>query len=148
MAGKFYYYSIRRVKKRGKKDGRDWRWKFFPFSKEQKEPDPPLNQGEPSEFEKELLEAAEQNLSREAQRWAKLDEKLHKDCRDAEDRYNEAKKTLEKERKEHADSVVVYEKAQERFLNQPTPPPSKGMVLVHSFGSYYSGRVYFQRPGL
>jgi len=125
MAGKnIRYYSSRYVKKRGKQDGRDWRWIFvppkWPFW-EKKEPDPLLDQEEPTEFEKELLGGANENLSRILQGWSDIDKKLHKNCQDAEDKYRMAKAAVEKESSEHKKAIENYETAKAHFYNQPMP---------------------------
>lgn len=67
---KYYRLSLREVKRQGKKDGRDWQWKpwrplpsGWPFW-ESKEPDPPVNQKEPSQYEAKLISLAHKNLKK------------------------------------------------------------------------------------
>ena len=68
-------YTHKKVKRRGKIDGRDWKYSFWPFKTEKpQEPNP--DQDQPAQFEGELLKAAENDISREAENWVKLDEKL------------------------------------------------------------------------
>jgi hypothetical protein len=133
--------SSRDVKKRGKKDGKDWRWKpWRPLPGwpvwETIGSDPPVNQKKPSEYEKKLLEGAEENLSRIAQDWSAMDEALHKNCMDAEDRYKTAKKnigindsgdivTAEKEYRNAQNAQNKYEDTKNKFHIQPLPHISK-----------------------
>jgi hypothetical protein len=124
------YYSSRYVRKRGKKDGRDWCWEpFFPFRKS-KEADPPIDQSDPAEFEKELLSGADENLSRISQRWSDIDKKLHENCRNAEDRYKSAKATVDRESSEHKEAMTNYETAKVHFYNQPMPHMSKTLFWI------------------
>jgi hypothetical protein len=69
-------YTYRGVRRAGKKDGRNWRWKFWPFSKSPKESQPEQTQEEPSEFEKELKEGSETIIRRLLIAWENLDTKL------------------------------------------------------------------------
>ncbi len=100
MAGKnTRYYSNRQVKKRGKQDGRDWRWKFFPPKwpfQESKQPDPSIDQEEAAEFEKELIRGANESLTYISQEWSDIDKELHENCKDAEDKYRMAKVAVKK----------------------------------------------------
>jgi hypothetical protein len=73
------YLSLREVRSQGKRDGRPWRWKFMPPSWpfwETKEPDPPVNQKEPSQYESKLISIAHENLERIGSQWSDEDEKL------------------------------------------------------------------------
>lgn len=123
MAAK-YYYSVRKVKNKGRGDGRDWRWKSFPPKwpfQETKQPDPPIAQEEPAEFEKELLRVANENLSRILHKWHDIDGKLTKNCVNAEDRYKAAKAGTEKEGGEHKEAINNYKSAKEIFYALPLP---------------------------
>lgn len=114
----------RKVKKRGKKDGRDWRWKFFPPRwpfREPKDSDPLIAQEDPTEFEKELIGRANENISRILQEWYEIDKTLHKNCMNAEDRFKTTKAVIEKESGEHKEAIENYKAAKEQFYKQPMP---------------------------
>jgi hypothetical protein len=134
MAGKnIRYYSSRQVKKRGKQDGRDWKWKFFPPKwpfQESKQPDPSIDQEEPTEFEKELLRGANENLTSISQKWSAIDKELHNNCRDAEDKYRTAKAAVKKESSEHEEAIKYYETVKARFYNYPMPHISNTLFWI------------------
>ncbi len=126
-------YTARKVRRRGKKDGRNWEWKFFPPKwpfQVIKDTDPPVGQEEPTEFEKELLEGAEQNLSRLVQEWSEIDRKLHRDCTDAEDIYISAKTAVDKESGEHSEAIENYKTAKEDYYSLPMPNISATLFWV------------------
>ena len=127
------YYSSRQVNKRGKQDGRDWKWKFFPPKwpfQESKQPDPSIDHEGPTEFEKELLRGANENLTRISQKWSDIDKELHKNCRDAEDKYRTAKAAVKRESSEHEEAIKYYETAKARFYNYPMPHISNTLFWV------------------
>lgn len=117
-------YTYRKVKRKGKKDGRDWRWKFWPPKwpfRESKEPDPPIDQEEPAEFEKELIRGANENISRILHDWHDIDEKLTKNCANAEDIYKSAKGALDTGNSGHREAIENYETAKALFYALPMP---------------------------
>jgi|GEM_PF-2099384 len=134
MAGKnTRYYSNRQVKKRGKQDGRDWRWKFFPPKwpfQESKQPDPSIDQEEAAEFEKELIRGANESLTYISQEWSDIDKELHENCKDAEDKYRMAKVAVKKESSEHEEAIKNYEAVKTRFYNYPMPLISKTLFWI------------------
>ena len=152
MARKVKYYSLREVKRRGKIDGRDWRWKpWRPFPGwplwERKEPTPALDQQEPSEYEKQLLEDAEQNISRLLQEWHQKDKELHKRCANAEDNYKNIKESVNKENQEHIDAIKNYEKAREEYNSLPKPHWTGWqywipLILITSGEMLFNGLVF------
>ncbi len=134
MGTETYYYSIRKVKNKGMKDGRDWQWKFFPPKwpfQETKQPDPPIDQEEPAEFEKELRRGANKNLSHILHKWHDIDKNLSKNCANAEDRYKNAKAVTEQEGGEHKEAIDNYKTAKEKFYSLPMPNiPAKLFWIV------------------
>ncbi|MEW6616089.1 MAG: hypothetical protein AB1401_11595 [Thermodesulfobacteriota bacterium] len=134
MAGKnIRYYSNRQVKKRGKQDGRDWKWKFFPPKwpfQESKQPDPSIDQEEPTEFEEELLRGANESLTYISQEWYNIDKELHENCKNAEDKYRIAKAAVKKESIEHEDAIKNYEAVKARFYNYPMPRISNTLFWI------------------
>jgi hypothetical protein len=116
-----YKYTYRKVKKRGKKDGRDWQWDpYFPFRRA-KDPDPPIDQEEPTEYEKDMLRGANENLSRILHEWHEIDERLTKNCANAEDIYKSAKNAVDKESGEHKEAIENFQRAKEQFYALSMP---------------------------
>lgn len=136
-------YTVRAVKKRGKKDGSDKYWDFtsWPFRKT-KQTDPPLDQAEPTEYEEKLLQFSRENLKRLTQRWSSLDERMYKSCLDTEDQYHAAKAAIERESAEHREAIGKYEAAKARFFSFPVPhiPPT---VYWFLFAVVTVGEVLF-----
>lgn len=102
MAKGIKYYRLRKVKRQGKRDGRDWQWKpWRPFPGwplwETKEPDPPVAQKEPSQYESKLISIAHENLERIANDWAKEDEKLTEEYCNAKDKKEALESKIAKE---------------------------------------------------
>jgi hypothetical protein len=65
------YFSSKRVKRKGREDGRDWYYDpCFPFRKP-KESDPPLDQDAPSLFEENLSGSANTNIAAILTEWSK-----------------------------------------------------------------------------
>ncbi|MBE0427710.1 MAG: hypothetical protein IBX72_13840 [Nitrospirae bacterium] len=124
------YYTNRSVRKRGKQDGRDWVWGPFCLSRKPKQSDPPNDQEEPTEFEKELLRGANENLSRISQKWSDIDKKLYKNCRDAEDKYKRAKSAVDRESGEHKVALENYETTKADFYKQPMTHMSKTLFWL------------------
>ena len=73
------FYTHRRARKQGARDGRDWRWKFWPPAppfREPKQPTPAQDQQGDSTFETVLKDAVEADMQRIATHWKVADEKL------------------------------------------------------------------------
>jgi len=122
MATGVNYYRLREVRRAGKRDGRNWKWKFVPLSWppwEIKEPDPPVDQKEPSQYEANLISFAHANLERIGKGWSQEDERLTAEYCNAKGN----KENLEKEKgladEEIKDAVDRFEEARERFLAFP-----------------------------
>ena len=74
-----YVYTHRKVRKQGLRDGRDWRWKFWPPRwpfREPKDPQPPVSQTTHSEFERALKDVAEEHMQSLAEEWSDLDKQM------------------------------------------------------------------------
>lgn len=149
-----YVYTYGSVKRKGKKDGRDWRWKFWPPKwpfRESKEPIPPISQSEPAQFESALTEAAEADMQSLAEEWKAMDEKLKPEYCQAEAERGIAKETYEKEAGEEKTALGVYEKASEAFLKVPSPPLSPSWMrfwlFVIAIGEFPLNAVVFQVLG-
>ena len=56
-------YTYRGVVNGGKKDGRNWKWKFWPFLKNDKPREPNPDQVETASFEEELFQLGENEIA-------------------------------------------------------------------------------------
>ncbi|MEW6213986.1 MAG: hypothetical protein AB1478_02085 [Nitrospirota bacterium] len=116
------YYSLRKVKRQGKKDGRSWKWKFMPPTWpfwETKDPDPPVNQKEHSQYEAKLISLAHGNFERLGEEWSKEDEKLTQEYCNAKGEKEDFELQIEKESEQYKDAIIQYKKAKNIFFNYP-----------------------------
>lgn len=128
---KIRYYSLREVKKVGKQDGRSWRWKFMPPSWpfwETKEPDPPVNQKEPSQYEATLISISHENLERTCKAWSEEDHKLTENYCNAKRQRDALKSLQEDETEEHEDALISLEKARLEFSKYP---PTRWPLIIY-----------------
>lgn len=159
MAKGIKYYSLREVKRQGKRDGRDWQWKpWRPFPGwplwETKEPDPPVAQKEPSQYESKLISIAHENLERIANDWAKEDEKLTEEYCNAKDKKEALESKIAKEYKEHKEAIENYEKAKRAFSEFPPRWIPLGVywlifglvILGEGLFNYYVFQLFGQTP--
>lgn len=115
---RYTYRGIRRV---GKKDGRNWNWKFWPFIKTPKEPQPELNQTVPAEFEKEYKECGETIIRGFSSDWEETDSKLKpKFCR-ALKNYMHLKDQYKKESTEAIEAKAQFDEAAKKFYELQAP---------------------------
>ncbi len=117
-------YSYRCVVKRAKKDARNWKWKFWPFLKEEKPKEPKTDQEIEAQYERELNQSGEQQISKIAEDWKESDYKLKPDYCEALKRYTIAYNTLAEEKGEMNESLAEYKVAKEKF-NRFEPPSIK-----------------------
>lgn len=122
-------YTYRSVIKRAKKDARDWKWKFWPFLKEKKPKEPKTDQEIESQFERELLQSGENQISQIAEEWKERDMKLKPNYCAAKKRYEAAYKTLTEEKGEMSESVKEYRAAKEVF-DKFEPPSLKPLWML------------------
>lgn len=122
-------YSYRSVVKRAKKDARDWKWKFLPFLKEKKPKEPKTDQEIESQFERELLQSGENQISQIAEEWKERDEKFKPDYCAALILYNSAYNTLKEEKGEMSESVKEYKAAKDIFDKFEPPSLKPGWML-------------------
>jgi len=114
-------YTHRSVVCRAKKDARNWRWKFWPFAKEEKAKEPKTDQTIDAQYEKELLQLAESLMAETAEKWKDLDMKLKPEYCETNKEKVIAKKRWELESKEAKQSSGEFEKAKEIFYKFQPP---------------------------
>lgn len=117
-------YSHRQVVRKGKKDGRNWKWKFWPFVKQDKPQSPRPGQTEPAAFEKELIQVAEGDISREAEKWMERDRELKPKYCQALVAVKAAKQKFHKEDKEAQAALKAFETAEAEYKKLELPPVS------------------------
>ena len=115
-------YTYRSVVRRARKDARNWKWKFWPFVKENKPKEPKTDQQIESQFERELNQSGENQISHIAEEWKERDLKLKPDYCAALKRYTAAYKTLAEEKGEMSESLKEYNNAKE--IHDKFQPPS------------------------
>lgn len=126
-------YTYKSVRREGKRDGRDWRWKFWPPKwpfREPKEPIPPLDQIEPSQYEVNLKEVAEADMQLIAEEWGEVDKKLKPEYCRTRAEYRSAKESFAKESSEAAVAREVFERTNEALNSLPPPNMNPGIMLL------------------
>jgi len=111
------YYTERGVRKKGKYDGRSWRWRFGWPLREEKDP-VPSSDNETSPFERQLIMDAEADLQRLVQTWKEMDKELYNKCVVAAERYKNAKDKFESAKKKKEKEVGEYEGGEDSALKQ------------------------------
>jgi len=125
MARRIKYYSLREIRRKGKRDGRDWRWKpWRPLPSgwplwETKNPEPPVDQRELSQYESKLISVAHENLERIGSEWSNEDENLTEEYCNSKAKLKELKDKIEDEKEECKDAIGLLEKAREGFSKYP-----------------------------
>lgn len=122
-------YSIRKARKQGKKDGRNWKWKFWPFTKEEKKAVPEDNFTDIAPYEKEIKEGIEKDISDLAEKWEEKDKELKKRYCQALSEFNESKKRLEKETKEAEQAKSRLDSASKKLIEIGRPHISSGWKI-------------------
>ena len=113
-------YSHCSVTRKGKKDGRNWKYSFWPFRSE-KPSVPKTDQELSPQFETELIKAAENNVSVEAEKWKNLDQGLKPRYCQAVAELKNARKGYNKESAEADLARDEYEKAKTRYEEMTMP---------------------------
>jgi len=109
-----HHYTHRRVVRKGKRDGRSWRYTIWPF-KQLKSPEPKSDQDIPAQYEVEIIKAAENKISHEAEKWKALDEKLKPDYCEKLSVRNSALKEFSKESEEAEISQREFDTAKQKY---------------------------------
>ena len=113
--------TMREIRRRGKIDGRGFKWKCWPFVKEHRDVDPKVDQEIPSAYATWFIDVIKNNVDSLENEWQEADTVLKNECDNAEDRYIELKESLDKSLGEHRELAEVYRKAKEKFQLLPVP---------------------------
>lgn len=143
-------YSHRYVTRKGKKDGRDWKWQFWPL-KDNKPREPKSDQQIVAHFEDELLRATEAQIAKEAEDWKKTDQKLKPRYCEAVSKLKEAKEIETRESNEAQQAEREFEKAKRKYQQISLPSLSAGWrnfwLILISIGEFPLNSVVFSLFG-
>jgi hypothetical protein len=110
------HYSEGRAAKRGKLDGRDYRWIFWPFTRDKKEADPPIESQEPSEYQEELITRLKERVDViEHKNWGMVNEKLKEACQKCRTSYMDIKGRLKSAETQAGEELRKAKEALSRF---------------------------------
>ena len=104
-------YTYRSVKRRGRLDGRPWKWTVWPFR--EAKPSKPLTDQDTAPFELELKEAGDKVMSQVAVRWQTEDEDLRRQYCAAFAECLAAKEMFDSETKEAKDAAGVFDETRD-----------------------------------
>lgn len=121
-------YTRWRVARIARQDGRRYRWVFWPFQREAKDPMPPDGSQERASFEETLCQAAEADMQELAKEWQIEDEKLFPEYCRAFHYAKTLEERLQKEGKEADEASDAYKTARETF--QALDPPPMGRLTA------------------
>jgi len=146
-----HIYSYRKVVNTAKKDARAWRWKFWPFLKEEKARVPRTDQTESPSYWEELFQLGENLIANIVEKWKILDMKLKPEFCDAKNEDARADKELERLTKEKESSFIEYKQAKDK-LNEFKPPALDKtwefvLLIIIGVSELFINRLIFQLFG-
>lgn len=120
-----YWYTLRKVRKQAKLDGREWQWNKplflrWPLIKEHT-PYPLQAQETCAQYELSLAKRAHEEIRRNAEAWRTEDEKLKPAYCTAKRNVEALQKTLDKEEREAQGVSKPFKDALRAFMNFPPP---------------------------
>jgi hypothetical protein len=114
-----YRYNYSKAKRRGKKDGRNW--KGFLFFKKPKDPFPPDNYSDHAPFERELKEAADSEIRDFYNKWTERDRELKASYCETLKKYRDADIQFKNKSGSTERSWEDYQKSLEGLRNLGVP---------------------------
>ncbi|MBK9107299.1 MAG: hypothetical protein IPM92_02675 [Saprospiraceae bacterium] len=148
---KKYIYTRNKVCKKGKLDGRGWRWKLWPFTKEEFPVQPEDNRQDPALYEMELMKAGDDWLSDLATEWSSQDKKLKPLYCDAFIKAQACAMNLETEKAEFDSAKKEYDEALEEFEDLQAPAFSKTgeyiLIALLAVAEFYFNYMIFSVMG-
>lgn len=145
-----FTYTHRAVKRMGHRDGRDWRWRFFPFrTSKARRPEP---EARAALREREFKEAAESDMELYANQWREEDrEHLKEDFCQAESEYERARQVFAVETEQDEGAHEVFEVVRREYLKAEQPGLNPQWMLVWlaviGAGEFFLNSVVFQVLG-
>jgi hypothetical protein len=126
-------YSQYAVKRQGKKDGRNFAWKIWPFAKRAKDPTPRIDEEEFPFYENEIFEVGESEMHQISKKWAEIDHKLKTDYCIALSTQLDAEKNYMKEIAEADTAGKDLEPFKKEYQSIATPAISHKWMYVWLF---------------
>lgn len=114
-------YSQFTVKRQGKKDGRNFAWKIWPFTKRAKDPTPKIDEEDFPFYENEIFEVGESTMHQISKRWMEIDHKLKADYCIALSAQIDAEKNYLKEIEESDTAGKDLEPFKQQYQSLATP---------------------------
>ncbi len=143
-------YTYRSVTRRGRKDGRDWNWKFWPL-KAEKHREPKTDQEIPAQYETEILQMGLSNISEIAEEWKELDKKLKPEYCKALAAYDRADQRYKKEAGEEKQAADEFDIARKKYEEVSPPALAPGWkrfwLIVLGLGEFPINAMIFQILG-
>jgi len=133
------------ARRMGKKDGRSWRWRLWPFLRTPKDAMPPKDQTSPAEYELGLKKLAEERIQRISIAWEDLCTKLKPDYTRTQEKVNTLEVRTVKESDEAKAAKAEYDKTSAAFFELEGPGLSHSWML---FWLFVIGIVEFPLNGL
>jgi hypothetical protein len=122
-------YSQQYTQLIGRRNGRNFRWKFWPFIKISKEPIPTIDDTVIPQFEHELFEAAESEIIRISEKWKQTDQYLKTNYCKAVIEHKDAHESYEKEVKEAITALNTFERIKGQLEELTAPSLSAFWTL-------------------
>lgn len=118
-------FTLWKARRRGRKDGRNWQWEFWPFFRKSKPAEPKTDQTMPAQYETVLVKAGQNDVAKIAGKWKKLDIRLKPRYCQALKALHAARQRAEKEGLEAQQAMPEYETAKKNFqeLDMPALDP-------------------------
>jgi hypothetical protein len=123
-------YKESSIRRKGRKDGRNHFWKFWPFKKKSKDPVPSLTQKEIAAFENVLFNFTSNDLEKISEKWSNRDQVLKPDVGNAYVTLVKAEERYRKEKSEVDAIVKDYEKAKHDYFDVPSPSFSPILATI------------------
>lgn len=129
-------YTYGKVIRQGKKDGRDFEWVLWPFTKRPKSRVPHAGEKEISPYEMRLKEAGDEIIKRAEDKWHKLDTDLKSKYCQSLKQVTDLRKMKDKETGEAVAAKQQYEEALNKFksFDKPALTPFWMMLLLIVIG--------------
>jgi len=126
-------YTHRKVKRKGKLDGRDFKWALWPFHKNPKDSYPPVDQKTPAMFESELFEVGQKEIISLTAEWKDKDKEYKAEYCRILHHIDATEENLAAETKDVTAAKEVFQAAQNKLNEFEAPDLSKRAELLLLF---------------
>jgi len=114
-------YTVWKAKRKGRKDGRDWRWTFWPLFKTSKPVFPDDSETKVTPYEKSIKDGAEKDIAKIKEEFYKIDGKLKQRYCSLEKAEKDLSAKLPKEKKEAEDAEQNFKDIQDQLARLGEP---------------------------